>query len=225
MHLHLDDALATLSDRMLYLGSMADEFIARSVKALTERDSAAARRLIAEDEAVDQVELEVDRMCMDILSRHHPIASDLRFVTTAMKVAPELERLADLACSVCERVLDLNEEPELAAMVDLPQMARRARAMLASVTDAMVRRDGMAARATLRMDDELDACMERTFSALLTVMTTDPAAVPRALRLLMVAKNFERMGDHCTNIAEMVVYVAEGQVIRHGGRQTQKGTE
>ncbi len=212
---HLQEQLDLLAEKLLLLGGLVEQAIVRSVEALVERDSAVARRVIDEDADVDRVELEIDRICMETLAREQPFARDLRFITTAMKITTDLERIGDLAVNVSERALELNEEPRLKPFVDIPLMARRAQEMVHGALDAFVQRDAKAARAVIAMDDDLDARMEQIFRELLSFMVEDPRSVTRALRLTFVAKYFERIGDQATNVCEQVVYMCEGQVIKH----------
>jgi phosphate transport system protein len=185
------------------------------VAALVGRDSDLARRVVEHDADVDRLELTIDRLCMEMLALHQPMARDLRFVTTAMKITTDLERIADLAVNVSERAIELNEEPPLKPFVDLPLMARRAQQMVHGALDAFVQRDVAAARAVIAMDDDLDRRMEQIFRELVSYMVEDRHTITRALRLNFVAKYFERIGDQATNVCEQVVYMAEGQVIKH----------
>jgi len=208
--------LGELAELLLKLGGMAEQAIGRSVRSLVDRDSSLAETTIASDSAVDDLELLIDERCMELLALRQPLASDLRFITTAMKITPDLERIADYAVNISERALELNQEPPLTAVVDLPLMAQRAQEMVRGALDAFVRRDADAARAVIRMDDELDNRLEQTFRVLLSHMIEDPRTITRALRLTFVAKHFERIGDQATNICEQIVYMVEGRVIKHG---------
>ena len=219
MHRHFEDELETLSEKVIRLGGFADEAIGKALAALMDRDTEGAKKVIAADEEADRLEIEIDLLAMEILARHQPIAGDLRFVTTAMKITPDLERIADLAAQVAERAIELNDEPRLAAVIDLPAMAARARLMLRKALDAFVQRDAGLAREVLVLDDELDRRMDQAFRVLLTLMLENAKVITRALRLMMVAKALERMGDQVTNVAEMIVYMAEARVIKHMGDQ------
>jgi len=216
-HRHFDDQLDLLSDKLLRMGGLVEEAIARCVQALVERDSDVAEQLIESDIEVDRIELEIDHLCTEMLALHQPMARDLRFIMTAVKINTDLERIGDLACNVAERALELNLEPQLKPYIDIPVMARRAAEMVHRSLDAFVQRDSQAAREIMRMDDELDSRMEQVFRELVSFMIEDPRTITRALRLTFVAKSFERMGDHTTNICEQVVYMAEGRVIKHPG--------
>jgi len=212
---HFEEQLDLLTEKILFLGGLVEQAIGRSVDALVGRDSDVARQVIANDAEVDRVELEIDRICMETLALQQPFARDLRFITTAMKITTDLERVADLAVNVSERAIELNEEPQLKPFVDLPLMARRAQEMVHGALDAFVQRDALAARAVIAMDDDLDARMEQIFRELLSFMVEEPKSITRALRLTFVAKYFERIGDQATNVCEQVVYMCEGQVIKH----------
>jgi phosphate transport system protein len=222
---HFEEQLDALSGKILQLGGLVEEAIGRSVIALVERDSSLARRVIGEDNAVDRLELEIDRLCVEMLALHQPMARDLRFITTAMKITPDLERIADLAVNISERAIELNEEPQLKPFIDIPLMARRAQEMVHGALDAFVQHDPAAARMVIALDDELDRRMEQVFRELLSFMIEDPHLITRALRLTFVAKNFERIGDQATNVCEQVVYMCEGQVIKHLGIEADGKTE
>jgi len=214
-HRHFEGKLDELAELLLRLGGLVEDAIGRSVRALVERDSDLARRVIRDDSEIDRVELEVDHLCLELLALRQPMARDLRFITTAMRINADLERMGDLAVNVSERALELNEVPQLKPFIDIPLMARRAQEMVHGALDAFVRRDSEAARAVIVMDDDLDRRMEQIFRELISYMVEDPGSIPRGLRLTSVAKYFERIGDHATNVCEQVVFMTEGQVIRH----------
>ena len=218
---HFEELLDQLREKVLRLGGLVEQAIGRSVRSLVDRDSEMARRVIADDHAIDRLELEVDQLCMDLLGLHQPMARDLRFITTAMKITTDLERIGDHAVNISERALELNEEPQLKPFIDIPLMANRAQEMVRSSLDAFVRRDATAARSTIAMDEELNRRMEQIFRELLSYMIEDPRTVTRALRLTFVAKYFERIGDQAKNICEQVVFMAKGEVIKHPRAQTE----
>jgi phosphate transport system protein len=212
---NFQEQLESLSERLLRMGGIVEEAIGKSIRALVERDSDLASEVIAFDSEIDKLELEIDDLCMEVLARHQPMARDLRFITTAMKITPDLERIADHAVNISERVLELNEEPPLRKLVDMPLLANRAQEMVRGALDAFVRHDAQAARAVIKMDDEVDEHMDQVFRILLSHMMEDPKTVSRGLRLTFVAKYFERIADQATNICEMVVFMAEARVIKH----------
>jgi phosphate transport system protein len=159
--------------------------------------------------------VEIDEDCIQLLALHQPAARDLRLVTTAMKIATELERISDLAENVCERGIELNEEPQLKPYIDIPRMGNLARIMVKESIDAFVKGDAALARKVLADDDLVDDLMEQLFRELLSFMIEDPHTISRAIRLSFIAKYLERMADHATNIGELVVYLVEGRIIRH----------
>ncbi|HKQ62996.1 MAG TPA: phosphate signaling complex protein PhoU [Candidatus Polarisedimenticolaceae bacterium] len=214
---HFEERLDLLLHQLLRLGGLVEQAIGKSMRALGERNSQLAREVIGDDAVVDRLELEIDDLCIELLCLQQPTARDLRFIATAMKMTSDLERIADHAVNVSERALELNEEPELKPLVDIPRMAARAQEMVRGALDALVRHDAAAARAVIALDDELDQRMEQIFRELVSYMLEDPRTITRALRLTFVAKYLERIGDQATNICEQIVYMTEARVIKHGG--------
>jgi phosphate transport system protein len=212
---HFDRDIEQLKELVLRMGAMVEDAITLSIRALLERDTALAEKVIASDSAVDRMELEVDSHTIELLATMQPAAVDLRFVATAMKITPELERIADLAQDVCERAIELNREPPLKPLNDIPRLARVAQEMVRQSLDAFVRGDVALARLVITRDKEADALTEQSFRELLTYMLEDPRNISRAIRLTFINKYFERMADSATNICEMVVYLVEGKVIKH----------
>ena len=212
---HFDKEIDHLKELLLRMGAMVEDSINESIRALLERDTQAAQRVIDADNAVDQMELEIDQHTIELIAMMQPAAVDLRFVAAAMKITPELERVADLAVDVCERAIELNREPPLKPLIDIPRLARIAQDMVRQSLDAFVRRDAVLAREVIARDDEVDLLTEQSFRELLTYMLEDSRNISRAIRLTFIGKYFERMADGATNICEMVVYLAEGKVIKH----------
>lgn len=196
---------------------MVEDSISQSIRALLERDTAIAERVIAADNEIDRMELEIDQYTIELIAKMQPTAVDLRFVATMMKVTPELERIADLAQDVCERAIELNREPQLKPLIDIPRLARISQEMVRHALDAFVKRDAALARAVIARDDEVDLLTEQSFRELLTYMLEDSRNISRAIRLTFVGKYFERIADGATNICEMVVFLVEGKVIKHAG--------
>lgn len=225
MERHFEQQLEALAAAVQRMGGLVEQAIGKSVEALVKRDPALAAEVIREDQQIDELELEIDKMVMETLARYQLAARDLRFVTTAMKIVPDLERMADHAVNICQRSIELNAEPPFRPLVDIPMMARRAQEMVRGSLDAFVTRDAAAARAVIAMDDDLDRRMEQVFRVLLSYMLEDPRTITRSIRLTFVAKYFERIGDQATNICEMVVYMAEGRVIKHRPYQDADVTE
>jgi phosphate transport system protein len=214
-HRRLDSELDVLRDRVLVLGGEAEAALGRAMHALTERDSEAAREVLAGDDRVDQLEVEIDRLCIDVLALRQPAARDLRFVISVAKITPILERVADHACNIARVALDLNDEPRLKHYPDLSRMAGIASSMLRAALDSFTRADAAAARRIIEQDDEIDVMYERLFHDLIELMVAEPTITPRAARLLFVAKHLERVADYVTDICELTVYMTEAAVIKH----------
>jgi phosphate transport system protein len=207
--------LRQLREQLLVMGSHVERIIGDSIQALVERDSKLAEGTIAADMIVDRMEVELDGLCLQILARRQPVASDLRFITLVLKVVTDLERIADLGVNICERVIELSTEPQLKSYVDIPHMGREAQSMLREVLDAFVAKDAERARKVIDRDQVIDALYAQVFRELLTFMMESAHNVYRATRLQSVAKYIERMADHTTNLAEMVIFMVDGQDVRH----------
>ena len=186
----------------------------QSIRALLERNVDLASDVIARDNVIDHMEVAMDEKTIELIAKMQPAASDLRFVATVMKIAPELERIADLAQDVCERVMELSREPTI-SLVYLPRLAEDAQTMVRQALDAFVRGDSKLALEVIRDDDVVDQLTEDSFRALLTYMLENPRNISAAIRLTFIGKYFERMADGATNICEMVVYLVEGRMIKH----------
>jgi phosphate transport system protein len=212
---HFHEELELLKDKILKLGSLVETMVERAVASLVDRDSRLAEETIAADRKVDAMDLEIDEDGIRLLALQQPAAKDLRFITTAMKITTDLERMADLAVNICQRAIELNEEPQLKPYIDIPLMSQLSQKMLRDSLDAFVRRDANLARQVIPADDKVDALKNQIFRELLTYMMEDPRTIPRATRLILVSRHLERIADHATNIAEMVVYLVEGKHIRY----------
>ena len=215
LHRHLDDELSSLRDRVLLLGGEAERALDRAMYALTERDSEAAREVLAHDDEVDRLEVEVDRQCIDIIALRQPAARDLRFVISVAKMAPILERIADHAANIARAALDLNNEPELKSTADVQQMAEHASGMLRAALDAFTTGDASLALEVIKRDKEINNLYNKVFHELIEMMVTEPATATRDARLLFVAKHLERIGDYVTDICELTVYMAQATFIKH----------
>jgi len=215
MQRHFHEELEALKQTLLAMGGLVEDQIRRVMRALTERDDALAQEVIDRDRQVNAYDVEVDETCVNLLALHQPAAGDLRFITTAMKIVTDLERIGDQAVNIAQRTLELNREPQLKPYIDLPRMAERAQAMVKDSLDAFVSRDTDLARRVCGADAEVDALKEQIFRELLTFMMADPRAIPRAIRLVLISRFLERVADHATNIGEMVVYMVEGKMVRH----------
>ncbi|HEU5189722.1 MAG TPA: phosphate signaling complex protein PhoU [Methylomirabilota bacterium] len=212
---HFHEELEALKQTLLAMGGLVEDQIRRVMRALLERDDALAREVIDRDRQVNAYDVEVDEQCVELLALHQPAASDLRFITTAMKIVTDLERIGDQAVNIAQRALELHQEPQLKPYVDLPRMAEMAQRMVKESLDAFVTRDTELARRICGEDAAVDALKEQIFRELLTFMMGDPRTIPRALRLILISRFMERVADHATNIAEMVVYMVEGKMVRH----------
>jgi phosphate transport system protein len=215
MERHLDVELKDLKEKLLLMGGSVESQIEDALRALTERDSDLAIRVVENDLSVNKLDVEIDETCLRLLARHQPTAGDLRFITTAMKISTELERMSDLAENVAERAIELNKEPQLKPYIDIPRMADWTIRMVKECLDAFVNRDVDLARKVCRDDDFVDDLTEQLFRELVSFMVEDPKTITRAIRLTFIGKYFERIADHATNIGELVVYMVEGKIIRH----------
>lgn len=214
-HRHLDDELSALRDRVLLLGGEAERALDLAMRALIERDNNAAREVLEHDDEVDQLEIEVDRMCIDIIALRQPAARDLRFVISVAKMAPVLERIADHACNIARAAIDLNNEPELKAITEVQAMANHASSMLRASLDAFTASDAALAREVISRDKEINNLYNQLFRELIELMVTEPSTATRDARLLFVAKHLERIGDYVTDICELTVYMAQATFIKH----------
>lgn len=210
-----DEELRNLKDKILKMGFSVEAAIRESIKSLVERDSELARDVIRNDHQINALDVEIDEESIRLIAIRQPKAGDLRFITTAMKITTDLERMGDLAVDISERAIELNEEPPLKPYIDIPRMAEIAQGMLRDVLDAFVRKDTSLAYDVINRDDEVDNLNLQIFHELLLFMIQDPKLVSRAVKITYISKYLERIADHATNISEMVVYMVEGKMIRH----------
>lgn len=213
-----EQELQDLRQRVLLMAGRVEEMIAEAMRALVERDTGLARRTIEADRQVNRAEVEADELCLEILARRQPMASDLRFITLALKMVTDLERIADLSVNICERAIDLNEESQLKPYEDIPRMAAIVQSMVHDAIDAFVSADAAMAREVIDRDDEVDTLYIQVFRDVLELMLRDSSAVERGIHVQSVAKFLERMADHGTNLAEQVVFMVKGKDIRHVGK-------
>jgi len=222
--IHTDKAyeaeLKALRDRLLEMGGLVEQAIAASVRAMTERDSELAERVKTRDREINRMEVEIDGMCRRILALRQPAASDLRFITTALKIVTDLERMGDLAVNVAERARDLNQAPPLGPLHDLAKLADLSEAQLKKALDAFVSGDVQRAEEVMQGDALLDALYLKIFNDLLGLMMEDSRNIRRATSIMFAAKHLERFGDHATNLGEMVVYMVRGEDVRHPRSRT-----
>ena len=215
MQRHFHEELEALKQTLLAMGGLVEDQIRRVMRALVERDDALAQEVIERDQQVNAYDVEVDETCVSLLALHQPAAGDLRFITTAMKIVTDLERMGDQAVNIAQRVLELNREPQLKPYIDLPRMAEKAQLMVKQSLDAFVARDTALARRVCGEDAEVDALKEQIFRELLTFMMEDARTIPRAIRLILISRFLERVADHATNVAEMVIYLVDAKMVRH----------
>lgn len=213
---HYEADLIHLRERVLAMGARVERMIGGTMRALVQRDEDLANEMMELDSEVDRDESEIDELCLSLLAKRQPVAGDLRFITLCMKIVTDLERMGDLAVNIAERTHELMREPLLKPLIDLPRMAELAQGMVHGALDALVAKDVKKAEEILESDDRVDKLNEQIFRELVTYIIEDSNAARRAISLLFVSKYLERIGDHATNIAEMVIFWSEGQDIRHG---------
>jgi len=210
-----DDELIRLKEKILEMGALVENAIKNSIKSLLEKDNDLAKAVIQKDHLVNALDVEIDEECIRLIALRQPKATDLRFITTAMKIVTDMERMGDLAVNIAERALDLNKEPDIKPYVDIPKMRDIALGMTRDALDAFVHKDKKLAMDVIMRDDEIDDLKHAIISELLFLMLEDPNVICRAMRITFIAQYLERFADHATNIAEMVVYLVEGKFIRH----------
>lgn len=210
-----DEELKNLKEKLLRMAALVEEAIDLSIEALKEQKEEPAREILRREEAVNLLDVEIDETCLRLLALRQPMAGDLRFITSAMKIGSDLERMGDLAVNIAEQALELAKLPLLKPLIDIPRMAQLVRAMVRDSLNAFVNRDERLARNVCERDDEIDALDDQIFRELLTYMMQDPATIARAVALLLVSRNLERIADHATNIGEDVIYLVLGKTIKH----------
>ncbi|MBI5847929.1 MAG: phosphate signaling complex protein PhoU [Nitrospirae bacterium] len=210
-----DEELQHLKEKLLRMGSLVEDAIKNSVHALVERDNTLAHTVIDNDRMVNTLDVEIDEESIRLIALRQPKATDLRFITMAMKITTDLERMGDFAVNIAERALELNEEPVLKPYIDIPKMRAIAQGMIRDALDAFVRKDKNLAMNVIMRDDQVDDLKRDVLQELAFFMTRDPSTISRAMKVSFVAQYLERVADHATNIAEMVIYLVEGKIIRH----------
>ncbi len=210
-----DEELIHLKEMVLRMGAMVERSIKDSVRSLVERDDDLAKAVIERDHQINTLDVQIDEECIRLIALMQPMAGDLRFLTTAMKITTDLERMGDNAVNIAERALELNREPILKPYIDIPHMSQIAQGMTRDALDAFVRRDKKLAMDVIMRDDEVDDLKYGILEELISFMIRDPNTVYRAMKISFVAQYLERIADHATNIAEMVIYLVAGKIIRH----------
>ena len=212
---HFDDDLKSLKNRLLNMGALVEERVHLAVQALIERRLETAEEVARGDQEVNDLQIEIDDRCLKLLALQQPMATDLRLITAAMKINADLERIGDQAVNIAENAVKILAHPPLKPLMDIPRMAEMAEGMTRDSLEAFVRRDAALARKVLSQDDEVDQLKDTVFRVLLTYMMADPGTIERALALILVSRNLERIADHATNIAEDVIFVVEARDVRH----------
>ncbi len=216
MERHLDQELTELNKDILKMGAYAEEAIFKSVEALKNRDKGLAKGVIDNDNTIDKLELAVDEKCIDLIARYQPMAKDLRFIATGMKLNTELERIADIAVDIAQRVLEIVDKPLLKPLIDIPKLTTVAQNMVKMAVDSFVKGDVELAKKVILSDSEADKLRNLITKELIEdYMAKDASTAPRAVQLLLIARFLERICDHATNIAEDVIYMIQAEVVRH----------
>jgi phosphate transport system protein len=210
-----EEELKKLREEILYMGGMVEDQIQKAIKSLVDRDSQFAEVIIERDHEVNRLDVEIDERCIKLLALHQPAGRDLRFITTGLKITTDLERIGDMAVNICERALELNQEPQLKPYIDIPRMARIAQRMIRESLDAFVREDTELALKVCKNDEEVDQLNSQIFREVVSFMIEDPHTINRAIKISSISKYLERIADHATNIAEMVIFMVKGKSIRH----------
>lgn len=226
METHFQQELNQLKSELLRMAGLVERAISNAVNALVKRDTGLAEKTIAEDDKINQMELVIDDWCLKLLALHQPMAQDLRFITSAMRINTELERIGDLSVNIAERVISLNQEPQLKPYIDIPRMAEITKGMVKDVLDAFVNGDAKLARSVCERDDQVDGLNDQVFRELMTYTIADPQTITRAVHLVIVSRCLERIADHATNIAEGVIFMLKALVIKHhADAKAEKGNE
>jgi phosphate transport system protein len=217
---HYEMELQEIKNNLIYLGALTENAIRLAMQSLTDRNTEMANRVIANDYEVDKMDKEIEEKCIKLLALRQPTAIDLRFITTAIKITGHLERIGDMAVNIAEKVVQLNEEPKLKPYIDLPHMSSFVEKMVAKSMDALIKRDLQLAEEVRQIEQEVDDLNEQIFRELLTFMMEDSKSIHRALLIMHVSKNLERMADHAQGIADMVTYMITGENVRHLSKDT-----
>ena len=213
--MHYEKELRGVKEGLIYLGALTEQAIHKAMKSLLERDSVIAQEVIQDDKEIDKLDEELEERCVRILALRQPTAIDLRFITTAIKINGHLERIGDMAVNIAEKAIILNEEPQLKPYIDLPRMTDMVGEMIKHSLDALVRNDLDLAEQVRLKEHIVDALNEQIFRELLTFMIEDPKIIHRAILIMQISKNLERIADHAKGVADMVIYLVTGESVRH----------
>lgn len=212
---HYERELQEIKDGLIYMGALTEKAIEKGVTALLQRDSELARSVIAEDDQIDRLDIEIEDKCIRLLALRQPAARDLRFITTAIKINGHIERIGDMAVNIAEKVIILNEEPILKPYIDIPRMAEVTQQMIRNSLNSLINEDVALANKVRQDDETVDNLNEQIFRELLTFMMEDAHTIHRATIIMQISKSLERISDHAKGIADMVVYLATGKSVRH----------
>lgn len=212
---HYEQELRDVKEGLLYMGALVEKAIDLAIKALMDRDTELAHRVICDDNTIDQLDVEIEDKCIRILALRQPTARDLRFITTAIKINGHLERIGDMAANIAEKAIILSEEPPMKPYIDIPRMSEIARRMIKESLDALVNENTDLAQKVRMEDETIDSLNEQVFRELLTFMLEDPKKIHRALIIMQISKSLERISDHAVGVADMVVYMVTGKIVRH----------
>jgi len=215
MHRHFDEEIGDLRQKLALMGSLAESMISHALRTLIERNERWCREVAEREEQVNELQMEIDNWAIRLTALQQPVGSDVRFLFMAARITSELERIADQAVNICQNAHHLLQAPPLKPFVDLPIMAEVAQRMVRGGVEALVKKDVSLAERVLQEEDQVDAFRDQIFRELLTYMMSDPATIPRALSLILISRNLERVGDHATNIAEEVIFWIQGRDVRH----------
>jgi phosphate transport system protein len=217
--------LDELKESLLKMATLVEETLRDAIKALVERDSDLIQKTMAQEDKINRMENAIDEMCLKLLALRQPMAVDLRFITSAMKIVTDLERMGDQAINICERAASLNQEPQIKPYIDIPRMAEIVQSMVKDVLDAFVNRNSALARSVCERDDIVDGLNDQVHRELLTYMISDPRTITRAVHLMIVSRCLERIADHATNVAEDVIFMVDARVIKHHAEEKEEKAE
>lgn len=224
MQRHFDDELTGLKTDILKMGAMVEEAIYKSVEALKHLNAEEAKRVVADDKLIDELELKIEEKSLDLLALQQPMAVDLRFISMAMKITNELERMADLAVDIAQRVLELVDKPLLKPLIDIPKLTGVAQQMIKDTTSAFINKDTDLAGKVILMDSQADELRNAIQQELINdYMAKDSSTATRAVPLLLIARHLERICDHATNIAEDIIYMCSAKVVKHHPEKLKNG--
>jgi phosphate transport system protein len=213
----LESELEEMNQRLLDMGALVASSVHRSTLSLIEKSEVLAHQVIRDESRIDQMEIQIDDLATSMIALNQPVAGDMRFITVAIKINTDLERMGDLAVGIVERSLSIMHQPSFDALSRIPEMSQLVQQMVLDSLDSFVKRDDEAAAKIIVSDDRVDQLRNAITQDLIATMQQDPSIIPRALDLILVARSLERIADHATNIAEDVIFMVKGEVVRHGG--------